>query len=150
MHLDRSERDMVETLVIDTIKPTDPSGIISKRYRNFFSSLSDEDFRKFMDGIKLREQGLHVPPPYMNDRNMNQFDKEFAAKLFNLSIEDVEVIFEECKRVDLPFAELVDDYKAWQQAQALQQPYIPHPPRKNIFQRIYVGIRNILRSIIHP
>lgn len=76
---------------------------------------------------------------------MNQSDKEFAARLFKLNMDDVDNILREAKRNNMSFAELVDDYKSYQQTQALLEPCIRIRRRENIFKIVYNFLRNKIR-----
>ncbi len=77
---------------------------------------------------------------------MNRYDKEFAARIFNLTMEEVELIHREAVRVNVRFIDVVDGYNVWLQAQALQEPWFKSKPKKSRIKVILYKLHKLIVS----
>jgi FAD synthase len=80
---------------------------------------------------------------------MNNDDKIILAKIFGLSVSEVELIHSESARTNTSFIEVLDSYKVWLQAEALCQPYIhiQSKPKVNIFKRWHLMISKLKKQL---
>ncbi len=79
---------------------------------------------------------------------MNRSDKEFAARIFNLTMEEVELIHREAVRVNVRFIDVVDDYNVWLQAQALKEPWFKSKPNKSRIKVILHKLHNWIFNLL--
>ena len=83
--MDRKKRKRIESLVLDTYRKLDPSGINGKELKDRFAGMDDKAFTQWVGRLKDGRESLRLEiVPFKNEPSLD--DIESAAKVINLPL----------------------------------------------------------------